>query len=148
VNANLCTPAKVEQAVATQSTVHHGGTYVVPATVDIDCLISLTPFKTGVLNKEAERKHELSYFGYVAQWKSFRDAVISRRFFLHQDTSLPMQLFFFPRFTTGDCGHVWMLIKGYIHQLCDETPTDLRMRAPAPTTNFVGLSVTLFDTQR
>jgi hypothetical protein len=32
--------------------------------------------------------------------------------------------------------------------MCGETPTDLRMRVPAPTTNFVGMTVTLDDTQR
>jgi branched-subunit amino acid ABC-type transport system permease component len=32
--------------------------------------------------------------------------------------------------------------------MCGETPTDLRMGIPAPTTNFVGLTVTLIETQR
>jgi hypothetical protein len=41
-----------------------------------------------------------------------------------------------------------MLIRSYINQLCVETPTDLRMGVPASTTNFVGLSVTLTETQR
>jgi hypothetical protein len=41
-----------------------------------------------------------------------------------------------------------MLIKGYINHLCGETPTDLRMGVPAPTTNSVGLSVTLIETPR
>jgi hypothetical protein len=42
-----------------------------------------------------------------------------------------------------------MLIMGYINQLCGETPTDLRiMGVPARATNFVGLTVTLTDTQR
>jgi hypothetical protein len=41
-----------------------------------------------------------------------------------------------------------MLIKGYINQLCRETPTDLRMGVPIPTSNFVGLSVSLNETQR
>jgi hypothetical protein len=43
---------------------------------------------------------------------------------------------------------MWMLIKGYINQLCGETHDDLRMRVPAPTTNFVGREVTLTETQR
>jgi hypothetical protein len=43
---------------------------------------------------------------------------------------------------------MWMFIRGYINQLCGETPTDLRGGVPAPTTNFVGLSVTLIQTQR
>jgi hypothetical protein len=41
-----------------------------------------------------------------------------------------------------------MFIKGYIKQLCGESPTDLRMGVPAPTTNLDGLSVTLTETQR
>jgi hypothetical protein len=41
-----------------------------------------------------------------------------------------------------------MLIRGYINQLCGHTPTDLRMGAPSPTTSFVGLPVTLTETQR
>jgi hypothetical protein len=41
-----------------------------------------------------------------------------------------------------------MLIRGYINQLCGQTPTDLRMGVPAPTTTFVGLPVTLTETQR
>jgi hypothetical protein len=59
-----------------------------------------------------------------------------------------MQPLFFARFEVGDYGHVWMLIKDYINQLCGETPTDLRMGVPAPTMNFVGLSVTLTETHR
>jgi hypothetical protein len=57
-----------------------------------------------------------------------------------------MQLFFHPRFIVADCGHVLVLIKGYINQLCGETPIDLRMGAPAPTTTFVGMSVMLHET--
>jgi hypothetical protein len=41
-----------------------------------------------------------------------------------------------------------MLIKGYINHLCEETPIGLRMGVPAPTTKFVGLRVTLTETQR
>jgi hypothetical protein len=59
-----------------------------------------------------------------------------------------MQVFFFARLTDGGCGPVWMLNKGYINQLCGETPTDFHMGLLAPTTNFVGLSVTLNETQR
>jgi hypothetical protein len=43
---------------------------------------------------------------------------------------------------------MWMFIRGYINHLCGETPTDLRVGVPAPTTNFVGLFVTLIQTQR
>jgi hypothetical protein len=41
-----------------------------------------------------------------------------------------------------------MLIQGYINQLCRETPTHLRMKIPAPTTTFIGLTITLTETQR
>jgi hypothetical protein len=41
-----------------------------------------------------------------------------------------------------------MLIKGYINRLCSETPIDLRMGVPAPTSDLVGLSVNLSETQR
>jgi hypothetical protein len=64
VTANLRTPAKVEQIVITQSTIHHDGTYVVPSTIDIDGL-SLTDFKTRLL-KETQCKFDLLHFGYVA----------------------------------------------------------------------------------
>jgi hypothetical protein len=43
---------------------------------------------------------------------------------------------------------MWMLIRGHINNMCEETPTDLRMGVPAPTTNFVGLKATLIETQR
>jgi hypothetical protein len=48
----------------------------------------------------------------------------------------------------GGSGHVWLLIRGYIDQLCGETPTDLRVGTPMPTQNLVGLPVTLTETQR
>jgi hypothetical protein len=53
----------------------------------------------------------------------------------------------YPRFMLVDSGLVWLLIRGYINQLCGQTPTDLRMGAPMPTTNFFGLHVTLIETQ-
>jgi hypothetical protein len=68
--------------------------------------------------------------------------------FSNEDTSLPRLLWFSPRFTTANDGYVWMLIKGYINQLCGEIPIDLRMGIPAPTTNFDGLTVTPSETQR
>jgi hypothetical protein len=52
------------------------------------------------------------------------------------------------RFTSVDYGPLWLLIRGYINNLCGQTPTDLRMGAPIPTTNFDGLPVTLTETQR
>jgi hypothetical protein len=44
------------------------------------------------------------------------------------------------------CGR--LLIKGYINKMCGEAPTALRMGPPPPTTNFVGLSGKLTETQR
>jgi hypothetical protein len=54
----------------------------------------------------------------------------------------------YPRFSSVDSGHVWLLIRGYINQLCVETPTDLRVGTPMPTSNLDGLHVTLTETQR
>jgi hypothetical protein len=53
-----------------------------------------------------------------------------------------------PRFNAVDSSHVWLLIRGYINQLCGQTPTDLRMGASVPTTKFASLPVTLKETQR
>jgi cytochrome P450 len=39
-----------------------------------------------------------------------------------------------------------MLIKGYINQLCGETPTNLRMGVPAPITNFDDMSAAPTET--
>jgi hypothetical protein len=78
----------------------------------------------------------------------FRGAVTSRHFFLHEALSSLKQLFFHPRFTFGDCGNVWIVIKAYINKLCGGTPTHLRIRVPGPITNFSGLSVALTKTQR
>jgi hypothetical protein len=72
--------------------------------------------------------------------------MLSRQIYIHQNTSLPMQLFFQPRFTAASHGPVWMLIKGYVNKLCGETPTDLRMGIPANVTNFDGYCVTLTET--
>jgi hypothetical protein len=54
----------------------------------------------------------------------------------------------YPRFSSVDSGHVWLLIRGHINRLCCETPTDLRVGMPMPTRNLVGLHVTLTETQR
>jgi hypothetical protein len=54
----------------------------------------------------------------------------------------------YPRFSSVDSGHVWLLIRGYINQLSGQTPTDLRVGTPMPTTNSDGLPVTLTETQR
>jgi hypothetical protein len=145
VTSNLRTPTKVEQVVTAQSTVHLDGSYVVPTTVDIDGL-SLTPFKIGLVI-ETQCKYDLFHFGYVAQRESFRGDVISRHLFVHEDLSLPEHLFFHTRFTIVNRGPVRMLIKVYINKLCGEKPTPLRMGVPPPTTNFVGLTVTLTKTQ-
>jgi hypothetical protein len=90
----------------------------------------------------------LLHFGYVIQWEAFRGVVIYKQLFAHDRTSLARQLFFFTRFTTADSRHLWMLIKGYINKVCGETPSNLRMGVPVPTTNSVGLSVEVTKTQR
>jgi 8-oxo-dGTP pyrophosphatase MutT (NUDIX family) len=69
VTSNLRTPAKLEQVVTTQSTINSDGSYVVPATIEIDGL-SLTPAKHGLL-PSLKRRFELLQFGYVTQWESF-----------------------------------------------------------------------------
>jgi hypothetical protein len=54
----------------------------------------------------------------------------------------------YPLVSSGDCGHVWFLIRGYIDQLCGYTSTDLRVGTPIPTTNLDDLPVTLTETPR
>jgi hypothetical protein len=146
VATHIRTRVKLMQAVTTHSTIIRDGTYVVPATIDIDGL-SLTPTKAGRL-PDAMRKFELLHFGYVAQWETFRRAVTTNQLLCHEDTSMARQFLFYSRLSTVDSGHVWMLIRSNNNRLCSETPTDLRMRVPAPTTNFVGLTVTLTETRR
>jgi hypothetical protein len=34
------------------------------------------------------------------------------------------------RFETADYGHLRRIVKGYVNQMCGETPTDLRMGVP------------------
>jgi hypothetical protein len=147
VTVNLRTSANFEQVVIAQSTVNPDGSYVVPATIDIDGL-SLTPVKHGLL-PTMKRNFELLHFGYVmTQWETFRRHVSTQQVLCHKDTSLPRQFIFYPRFTTIDTGDVQMLTIGCINQLCGETPTGLRMGIPAPKTYFTGLSVTPTGTQR
>jgi hypothetical protein len=59
-----------------------------------------------------------------------------------------MQLLFYFWLTSIDYGPLWMLIRGYINQLCGLTPTDMRMGVVVPTTNFDGLHVTFTETHR
>jgi hypothetical protein len=140
------TSTKLVQALTTESTINHDGTYVVPATIAIDGL-SLTPTKVGRLHFVI-RKFELPYFGSVAQWETFRRALTTNQLLCDEDKSISRQFLFYSRFSTANSGHVWMLIRGHINHLCGETPTHLRMGIPAPTTNFVGLTITLTKTQR
>jgi hypothetical protein len=96
-----------------------------------------------------KHKSELLHFGYVTQWETFRRAVYTSQALFHDDTTIPRQFFMYPRFSSVDFGHVWLLIRGCINQLCGETPTDLRVGPPMPTSNFLaGLPVTLTETQR
>jgi hypothetical protein len=95
-----------------------------------------------------KHKSELLHFGYVTQWETFRRAVYTHQPLFHDDTTIPRQFFMYPRFSSVDSGHVWLLIRGYINQLCGETPTDLRVGTPMPTSNLAGLPMTLTETQR
>jgi ADP-ribose pyrophosphatase YjhB (NUDIX family) len=131
---NSRTPAKLEQVVTTRSTINPDGSYIVPATIDIDGL-SLTPAKHGLL-PILKQTYESLRFGYVTQWETFRRVVYTHQVLCYEDTSLSRQFLFYSRFTYVDYGHVWVLIRGYINQLCDQTPTYLRMGVPALTTNF------------
>jgi 8-oxo-dGTP pyrophosphatase MutT (NUDIX family) len=146
VKSHLRTPAQLEQAVTAQSTINPEGTYVVPETLDIGGL-NLTPAKTGFF-PAVKHKSELLHFGYVTQWETFRRAVYTSQGLFHDDTTIPRQFVMNPRFSTVDSGLVWLLIRGYIDQLCGETPTDLRVGTPMPTRNLVGLHVTLTESQR
>jgi ADP-ribose pyrophosphatase YjhB (NUDIX family) len=146
VMTHLRTPGRLEQDVTVQSTINLDGSYIVPETIDIDGL-SRTPAQQGLL-QALKREYELLHFGYVTQWDTFRRAAYTHQVLCYDDTSIPRQFLMYPRFTSIDSGRVWMLIRGHINQLCGHTTTDLRMGAPFPTTNFVGLPVTLTETQR
>jgi hypothetical protein len=146
VTTHLRTPAELEEAVTTHSTINPDGSYVVPETIDIGGL-SLTPSKNGLL-PSLKQKNELLHFGYVTQWEIFRRAVYTHQVLCYGDPSVPRRFFMYPRLSSVDYGHVLLLIRGYINQLCGHTSTDLRMGAPIPTTNFDGLPVTLTETQR
>jgi hypothetical protein len=135
VTTNLRTPSQLEQAVTTQYTINPDCSHVVPEKIDIGGL-TLTPAKTGLLPALKE-KNELFHFGYVTHWGIFRRAIYTSQALFYDDSSVPRQFFMYPRFTSVDCGLVWLLIRGYINQLCGHTPTDLRMGAPMPTTNLL-----------
>jgi hypothetical protein len=146
VTSNLRAPAQLEQVVTAQSTINPDGSYVVLETLDIGG-VTLTPAKTGLL-PAVKNKSELLHFGYVTQWESFRRVIYTSPALFHDDTTIPRQFFMYPRFSSVDFGHVWLLIRGYINHLCGETPTDLRVGTPMPTRNLAGLHVTLTETQR
>jgi hypothetical protein len=95
-----------------------------------------------------KHKSELLHFGYVTQWETFRRVVYTHQPLLHDDTIIPRQFLMYSRFTSVDSGHVWLLIRGHINQLCGETPTDLRVGMPMPTRHLARLHVTLTETQR
>jgi ADP-ribose pyrophosphatase YjhB (NUDIX family) len=146
VTTHLRTPDELEQAVTAQSTINLDGSYVVPETIDISGL-NFTPAKKGLLHA-MKHKSELLDFGYVTQWETIRRAVYTSHALFHDDTTIPRQFFIYPRFSLVDSGHVWLLIRGYVNQVCGEIPTDLRVGMPIPTTNLVGLLVTLTETKR
>jgi 8-oxo-dGTP pyrophosphatase MutT (NUDIX family) len=146
VTSHLRTPAQLEQAITAQSTINPDGSYVVPETLDIGGL-NLTRAKTGLLTA-VKHKSELLHFGYVTQWETFRRAVYTSQALFHDDTTILRQFFMYPRFSSVDSSHVWLLIRGHIDRLCGETPTDLRVGMPMPTRNLDGLPLTLTETQR
>jgi ADP-ribose pyrophosphatase YjhB (NUDIX family) len=146
VTTHVRIPAQLEQVVTAQSTINPDGSYVVPWTIDIDSF-TLTPTKKGLL-PALKPKFDLLNFGYVTQRETFRRGVYTHQVLYHDDTSIPRQFLMYPRFTSLDCGHVWMLIRGYINKLCGQTPTDLRIGALVTTSNFTGLPVTHTETQR
>jgi ADP-ribose pyrophosphatase YjhB (NUDIX family) len=113
VTTHLHTPAQLEEVENAQSTINQDGSYVVPETIDIGGL-SLTPAKMGLL-PSMKQKNELLHFGYVNQWEIFRRTVYTQQVLCYDDPSVPRQLFMYPRFTFVDFGHVWLLIRGYIH---------------------------------
>jgi ADP-ribose pyrophosphatase YjhB (NUDIX family) len=113
VTTHLRTRAQLEQAVTAQSTINPDGSYVVPETLDIGGL-NLTPAKTGLLPAMKHRS-ELLHFGYVTQWETFRRAMYTSQTLFHDDTSIPRQFFMYPRFSSVDSCHVWLLIRGYIN---------------------------------
>jgi hypothetical protein len=84
----------------------------------------------------------------VIQWETFRRAVYTSQALFHDDTTIPRQFFMYPRFSSVDYSHVWLLVRGHINRLCGKTPTDLRVGMPMPTRNLAGLHVTLTETQR
>jgi hypothetical protein len=88
VTTHLRTPAQLEHAVTSQSTINHDGSYVVPATIDIDGLSLTTPVKQGLL-QAPKREYGLLHFGFVTQWETFRRAVYTHQVLFHADTSIP-----------------------------------------------------------
>jgi ADP-ribose pyrophosphatase YjhB (NUDIX family) len=147
MTTHLRTSAHLKQAVIAQSTINANGSYVVPATIDIDGL-SLKSAKNHGLLPALKHKYELLHFGYVTQWETFCRSIYTHQVLCYDDTSIPRQFFLYPRFTSVDSSHVWMLIRGYIDHLCGVIPNDLRMGAHVHATSFARLLVTLTETQR
>jgi 8-oxo-dGTP pyrophosphatase MutT (NUDIX family) len=104
VTAYLRTHAQLEHVVIAQSTINPDGSYVVPATIDIDGL-SLTPAKHGLL-PAVKRKYELLHFDYATQWETFRRYVYTHQVLCHDDTSLPKEFLFYSRFSSVEYGFV------------------------------------------
>jgi ADP-ribose pyrophosphatase YjhB (NUDIX family) len=115
ITTHLRTPAKVDKALTTQSTINPDVSYVIPEAIDIGGL-NLTPAKTGLLHA-MKHKSGLLHCGYVTQWETFRRAVYTSHALFHGDKSIPRQFFMYPRFSSVDSGHVRLLIRGYINQL-------------------------------
>jgi hypothetical protein len=122
MTAHLRTPPQLEQAFTTQTTINPDGSYVVPETIDVDGL-SLKPANNGLL-LAMRQKSEVLHFGYVTQWEIFRRATYTSQVLCYDDPSIPRQFLMYPRFSSVDYDHVWLLIRDYINQLCGQTPTD------------------------
>jgi ADP-ribose pyrophosphatase YjhB (NUDIX family) len=146
LTTHLRTLAQLDQAVTAHSTINPDGSYVVPETIDV-CGLNLTPVKTGLL-PAMKHQSELLHFDYVTQWETFSREVYTSHALFHDNTTIPSWFSMYPRFSSVDSGHVWLLIRGYINPLCGETPTNLRVGTPMPTTNLACLHVTLTETHR
>jgi hypothetical protein len=95
-----------------------------------------------VLLPTLKRKYALLHFSCVTQWETFHRGLYTHKVLCHKDASLPKQFLFYSWFTYVNYGLVCMLIRGYINQVCGQTPIDMRMGTPVPTTNFDDFTLT------
>jgi hypothetical protein len=98
----------------------------------LEVLLLRPPGRGYWLLRAMKHKSELLHFGYVTQWEIFSRAVYMSLALFYDDTSIPRQFFMYPRFSSVDSGHVWLLIRGYMNQLSGQTPTVLRVGSGNP----------------